>query len=61
MKLKVNKIQCKYCNDIIESKSVHDFKKCKCGKVSVDGGLEYGKRSFPTTLESDYVELSEYE
>ena len=25
------KIKCLKCNDIIESLSVHDYKKCKCG------------------------------
>ena len=40
-KIKVNKIRCKNCGDIIESKTVHDFKTCKCGNVSVDGGKEY--------------------
>lgn len=28
-KIKVNKIRCKRCGDIIESKTVHDFKFCK--------------------------------
>lgn len=40
----VNKIKCKKCGDIIESTSVHDFKTCKCGAVSVDGGHDYLRR-----------------
>lgn len=39
-----NVIRCKKCGDIIESKSVHDFKFCKCGAVAVDGGKEYLRR-----------------
>ena len=35
------KIKCLKCNDIIESLSVHDYKKCKCGACSIDGGNEY--------------------
>ena len=35
------KIRCLKCNDIIESLSVHDYKKCKCGVCSIDGGNEY--------------------
>ena len=31
------KIKCLKCNDIIESLSVHDYKKCKCGACSIDG------------------------
>lgn len=35
------KIRCLKCNDIIESKHVHDFKKCKCGSCFIDGGDEH--------------------
>lgn len=52
----INKIKCKICGDVIESKSVHDYKKCSCGRVSVDGGQEYLKRSYKK--KSDYIELS---
>ena len=61
MKILSNKIQCKYCNDIIESKHVHEYKKCSCGKVGVDGGLGYLKREFPKFPPEDhYIELSSY-
>lgn len=59
-KIKINKIRCKRCGDIIESKTAHDFKFCKCGAVAVDGGKEYLRRCFINT-EDDYEELSEYE
>lgn len=36
-KILVNKIQCKKCKDIIESKHVHDFKWCSCKSIIVDG------------------------
>ena len=36
-----NKLKCNKCGDIIESKSVHDLKSCKCGAISIDGGDEY--------------------
>lgn len=55
MKIIVNKIQCKHCKDILESKSVHDFKLCKCGKVGVDGDLQYLRRQ---GTKEDYIELS---
>ena len=44
--------------DIIESTHVHDFVSCKCGKLCVDGGLEYLRRvgDFENSLD-----LSEYE
>lgn len=58
-KIKSNKAQCKLCQDIIESKSVHDFVECKCGEISVDGGKEYLKRGAMNT--DNLIELSEYE
>lgn len=36
-----NAIRCKKCGDIIESKTVHDFKFCSCGSCAVDGGHDY--------------------
>ena len=60
-KIITNKIQCNFCKDIIESKSVHDFITCKCGRVSVDGGKDYLRRWFTESPEKDYTELSEYE
>lgn len=42
--IKVNKIKCKKCGNIIESKTTNDLKRCSCGAVAVDGGKEYLKR-----------------
>lgn len=50
-----NKIKCKKCGEIIESKTINDFRKCKCGAVAVDGGKTYLKR---IGNEEDYAELS---
>ncbi len=36
-----NAIRYKHCLSEIESTSLHDYKKCTCGKVAVDGGHEY--------------------
>ena len=35
------KIRCLKCNDIIESKKLHDCVSCKCGACSIDGGNQY--------------------
>lgn len=40
-KIITNKIRCKLCGDIVESKFTHDNKACSCKLVGVDGGLEY--------------------
>ena len=50
-----NKIKCKKCGDIIESKSTNDYNRCSCGAVAVDGGIDYLKR---VGNEEDYKELS---
>ena len=50
-----NKIKCKKCGNIIESKSTNDYKRCSCGTVAIDGGKDYLKR---IGNEEDYEELS---
>lgn len=32
------RVRCKLCQDVIESISPKDFKKCKCGSIGIDGG-----------------------
>lgn len=51
-----NKAQCKRCKDIIESKHRHDFVTCKCGSISIDGGLDYQKWTGDL---HNFVDLSE--
>ena len=57
MRIKVNKIRCKKCDDVIKSLHRHDFKFCKCGAVAVDGGKDYLRR---LGNREDWEELSEY-
>jgi len=45
VKIIKNSAQCRLCGDIITSKHVHDYERCKCGEISVDGGNEYLRRS----------------
>ena len=33
-----NRIRCLKCKDVLEATHSHDFKSCKCGFVSIDGG-----------------------
>ena len=51
-----NAVRCKKCVDIIESKTVHDFKVCSCGACAVDGGHDYLRRSFRD--KDCYIDLS---
>lgn len=59
-RIKRNAIRCKNCGDEIESKNRHDFVWCECGRVYVDGGLDYLRRGF-TCEPGGFEELSEYE
>lgn len=53
---KTNRIRCLGCGEVLESRSVHDFRMCKCGRCGVDGGREYLRRLGGP---DDYEELSE--
>ena len=57
-KIKSNKIKCRKCDDVIESKHVHDFKWCSCKTIAVDGGKDYLRRVGVLDMAE---ELSEYE
>lgn len=54
-KLLVNKIRCKGCNSILESKFRHDFVQCQCGTF-VDGGLDYSRMGWPGGHMDDWIE-----
>lgn len=51
-----NEAQCKLCGDIIFSTHRHDFRRCSCGALAVDGGHDYLKRNF--TSSDNFVERS---
>ena len=53
----LNKARCDNCGDVIESKHVHDYVSCSCGRLAVDGGHEYLRRNFSP---SEYTDLSLY-
>ena len=40
-----NAVRCHRCNQVIESNSIHDYRRCKCGATAVDGGHRYLARS----------------
>jgi hypothetical protein len=53
-----NSAHCLICDDEIESKHVHDYVKCTCGQIAVDGGREYIKRGWLGTF---WIDTSEVE
>lgn len=44
MKIIRNRARCRKCGDVVESHSVHEFRRCSCGAIAVDGGLSYLRR-----------------
>jgi len=52
-----NKAQCRLCGDVIESMSGHDFRRCKCGEIFVDGGRNYIRRGASSL--DNIIEMSE--
>lgn len=53
-------IRCLKCNDIIESKDLHDCVSCKCGACSIDSGNQYtrigGDFNYINIINSDGTE-----
>ncbi len=41
-----NAATCLKCNTYIFSRHRHDYVTCECGSLSVDGGMDYIRRSF---------------
>ena len=59
-KLIRNAIRCKHCGDVLESKSIHDFVECTCGRCYCDGGLAYLRHGFTNSPKEDFEDLCEY-
>jgi len=56
-KLVKNAARCRGCNTVLESKHRHDFVTCKCGLISIDGGLAYQR----CLVGNPFEDLSEFE
>ena len=52
-----NRVKCKACGDIIESKYRHDFVWCKCKSIFTDGGIDYIRRGGEPGLMEDMTEV----
>lgn len=53
-----NRVRCRTCGDVIESRHTHGFVTCSCGAVSVDGGHTNLRRVFAE--EGCFEELSTF-
>lgn len=56
VKIIKNMAKCRLCGDTIESKFRHDFVRCKCGAIFVDGGKDYLRRGGEI---NNIIEMSE--
>ena len=55
-KILSNQVLCRLCGDAPYSAGRHSYLSCKCGKVSVDGGMEYLRRVYDD--DADYIDIS---
>lgn len=55
-----NRARCRLCDQTLESRHPHDSKKCRCGNLIVDGGLDYVRRGWREGRES-FEELSDFD
>ena len=63
--MKVTAIQCPNCYDVIYSRARHDFHRCGCGEVAIDGGFDYINVNFkkkpPKKIEFDIGDVTRKE
>lgn len=58
--IKLNSARCLICNQILVSRSVHDYVTCKCGNLSIDGGNEYIKVASNDYTKVESLHMMEY-
>jgi hypothetical protein len=59
-KVIINKVRCKKCNNIIESKHHNDFKRCKCGSIFIDGGTDFQRYGWGINQSEEISKLDDY-
>lgn len=58
--IRINAAKCLKCKQVICSDNQHDYKTCKCGNLSVDGGSWYAKRGFRDVEDSFKNQIEAY-
>ena len=48
-----NQMRCEICGEFIESTHRHDYRKCACGNIGVDGGHDYARQTRRTERFTD--------
>ncbi len=49
------RVKCKKCGDEIRSMHRHDFVRCKCGAIFIDGGSDYTRLGYPKGEPKDHI------
>ena len=47
---KVLAVECSKCGDIIYSRDRHDYHRCSCGEISIDGGFDYARIGYVSEM-----------
>jgi len=55
--MRVKAIRCLMCYETIFSRALDDFKRCSCGNITIDGGLNNTKISFMHKEYYEYINL----
>ena len=56
--MKLNAFECPKCSAVVFSRTRHDYRRCPCGTIAVDGGLEYTRVVWKDVLpESHKIEV----
>ncbi len=62
MKIILNQVRCRKCNNVIVSKHRHDNRSCKCNSIFIDGGTDYQRMSWgkggADAVMEDYIDTS---
>jgi hypothetical protein len=59
--VKMSKLKCKKCGDIIESKHRHDLRWCSCHSCYVDGGNDYFRIGYYDRNDIEIIDEEESE
>ncbi|WP_213086684.1 DUF7695 domain-containing protein [Savagea serpentis] len=62
MKIILNQVRCRKCNNVIVSKHRHDNRSCKCNAIFIDGGTDYQRmgwgRGEADAVMEDFIDTS---
>ena len=50
-------LYCRKCEDVIISRTRHDFNRCKCLDVAIDGGHEYMRVCYETDADYQVIDI----